>query len=249
MFLHIVDYCKSPKMIILILILMQMFLCSLCHGYTASRKGRIWDTVDKLASELPNVVDLLNGRTSIGKMSWADINSLVKHVIGEVDHISEDLGEVKDEFQDHAMGFVGATVTLSLFSALALLLLCLLAMKMKKKFGRPRSGTLPTSNLERIRRNLQEFAKIRKMSVGETTAPLHNASNYHNPGYNPYFNPNLPMANGTSNYAPQQGSQASVPQPTNNTPQGKEGDKEVEFLLPPWIQKLEKLKLLYYQHV
>ena len=158
-------------MIILNIILMQMFLCSLCHGYTASRKGRIWDTVDKLTSELPNVVDLLNGRTSIGKMSWADINSLVKHVIGEVDHISEDLGEVKDEFQGHAMGFVGATVTLSLFSALALLLLCLLAVKMKKKFGKPRSGTLPTSNLESIRRNLQEFAKIRKMSVGETTAP------------------------------------------------------------------------------
>ena len=221
MFLHIVDYCKIPKMIILIIILMQMFLCSLCHGYTASRKGRIWDTVDKLASELPNVVDLLNGRTSIGKMSWADINSLVKHVIGEVDHISEDLGEVKDEFQDHAMGFVGATVTLSLFSALALLLLCLLAVKMKKKFGKPRSGTLPTSNLESIRRNLQEFAKIRKMSVGETTAPLHNASNYHNPGYNPYFNPNLPMANGT--YAPQQGSQGSVPQPSNNTPSRQGG--------------------------
>ena len=77
----------------------------------------------------------------------------------------------------------------------------------------------PTPNLENIRRNLQEFAKIRKMSVGETTAPLHNASNYHNPGYNPYFNPNLPMANGSPNYsAPQQGSQASVPQPTNNTP-------------------------------
>ena len=53
----------------------------------------MWDTADKLASELPHVVDLLNGRTSIGKMSWRDINSLVKDVIGEVDHISEDLEE------------------------------------------------------------------------------------------------------------------------------------------------------------
>ena len=166
MFLHTVDYCKIQKMIIMNIILMQILLCSLCCGYTASERGKIWNTVDKLASELHNVVDLLNGRTSIEKMSWTDINSLVKHVIGEVDHISEDLEEVKDEFQEHAIGFVGATVTLSLLSALALLLLCLFAMKMRKKFGKPRGGTLPTSNLESIRRNLQEVAKIRKLSVG-----------------------------------------------------------------------------------
>ena len=179
----------------------------------------MWDTVDKLASELPHVVDLLNGRTSIGKMSWRDINSLVKDVIGEVDHISEDLDEVKDEFQENANGFVGAIVTLSLFSALALLLLCLFAMKMRKRTGKP-SGTLPTSNLESTLRNFQEFHKIRKMSVGETTAHLKNASNYHNPGYNPYFSPNLPLTNGPPNYTvpPQGSNQISLPQSTNNPP-------------------------------
>ena len=199
---------------------MQILFCGICCCYTASKRGRMWNTMDKLASELPHVVNLLDGRASIGEMSWRDINSLVKDVIGEVDHISEDFEEVKDEFQEHAIGFVGATVTLSMLSVLALLLLCLFAMKMRKKTGKPRGGTLPTSNLESIRRNLQEFAKIRKMSVGETTAHLQNASNYHNPGYNPYFNPNLPLANGTLNYsAPQQGSnQASIQPPTNNPP-------------------------------
>ena len=116
-------------------VLMQILFCNICCCYTASKRGRIWDTVDKLALELPHMVYLLNGRTSIGKMSWRDINSLVKDVIGEVDHISEDLDEVKDEFQEHAIGYVGATVTLSLISALALLLLCLFAMKMRKKLG------------------------------------------------------------------------------------------------------------------
>ena len=217
------------------IVLMQILLFSLCCGYTASRRGKMWDTVDKLASELPHVVDLLNGRTSTGKMSWRDINSLVKDVIGEVDHISEDLDEVKDKFQEHAIGFVGATVTLSLLSALPLLLLCLFAMKMRNKSGKPRGGTLPTSNLKSIRRNLQEFAKIRKMSVGETTAHLQNASNYHNPGYNPYFSPNLPLSNGPPNYSvPQQGSnQASVPQPTNNPVPGKEEQKKLNFFYNP----------------
>ena len=45
--------------------------------------------------------------------------------------------------------------------------------------------------------------------------------------------------------------------PLITLPQGKEGDTEIEFLLQPWIQKLEKLecfhfrklKWLYYQHV
>ena len=65
----------------------------LLHSF---KRGIMWDTVDKLASELPHVVDLVTGRTSIGKMSWRDINSLVEDVIGEVDQISEDLEEVKD---------------------------------------------------------------------------------------------------------------------------------------------------------
>ena len=99
------------------------------------------------------MVSLLHGRTSLGKMSWTDINSLVKNVIGEVDDISQDLGEMKEEFEDHAMGFIGATVTLGLFSALALLLLCLFAMRLRKGAMKPRGGSLPTSNLENIRRS------------------------------------------------------------------------------------------------
>ena len=69
--------------------------------------------------------------------SWSDINSLVKNVIGEVEDISEDLEGIQDEFQEHAIGFVGVTVTLSLLSALAFLLLCLCAMRIRKKLGRP----------------------------------------------------------------------------------------------------------------
>ena len=58
----------------------------------------MWEAVDKLSSELPSVISLLHGHTSLSKMSWSDINSLVKSVIGEVDDICQDLGEMKGEF-------------------------------------------------------------------------------------------------------------------------------------------------------
>ena len=118
---------------------------------------------------------------------------------------------MKDDLEQHAMGFVGATVTLALFSGLALLLICLFAMRMRKKRGRSRSNTGPlTSNLENIRRNLQEFVKIRRMCMGSLPIPLQSTSSYHNPGFNPYFN-----SNGPSNYnVPPQGyNQAMVAPP------------------------------------
>ena len=94
----------NMKIIIQKIVFLQILFYNICCCYPTSRRGRIWETVDKLTSELPNVVSLLHGRTSLGKMSWTDINSLVKNVIGEVDDISQDLGEMKEEFEDHAMG-------------------------------------------------------------------------------------------------------------------------------------------------
>ena len=38
-----------------------------------------------LSSQLPNVISLLQGHTTLNKMSWTDINNLVKSVIGEMD--------------------------------------------------------------------------------------------------------------------------------------------------------------------
>ena len=170
----------------------------------------MWEAMDNVASDIPYMVDLLKGKTSIGKLSWPEINTLVKNVIGQVEDVSENVEEVKDEFEEHAMGFVGATVTLSLFSALALLLNCLFAIRMRNRRGRSRSNTgPPTSNLENIRRNLQEFVKIRRMSMGSLPIPLQSTSSYHNPGFNPYFN-----SNGPPNYVPPQGyNQAMVAPP------------------------------------
>ena len=189
-------------------VLCVTFFC-LCHGWTSPRKrGRIWEAVDSVSSDLPYMVDLLKGKTSIGRLSWSEINTFVKNLIGQVDEVSESVGEVQEDLEEHAMGFVGATVTLALFSGLILLLICFFAVRMKKR-GRTRSNTPSTSNLENIRRNLQEFMKILRMSIGSLPIPLQGTSSYQNPGFNPYFN-----SNGPPNYVPPQGyNQAMVAPP------------------------------------
>ena len=208
------------KMIIQKIVFLEMYFYNICCCYPVSKRNRMWEAVDKLSSELPSVISLLHGHTSLSKMSWSDINSLVKSVIGEVDDISQDLGEMKGEFEDHALGFIGVTVTLALFTVLALLLLCLLAIRMRKRVAKSRDGSFPVSSLEGIRKNLQEFHRIRKMSVGEGSNHL-NATNYYNPGFNPHYNQNLPLNNGPPNY-PSQGSGQSLP-PPNNAPSARPG--------------------------
>ena len=131
------------KIIIQKIVFLQILFYNICRCYPASKRNRIWETVDKLSSELPSVISLLHGRTSLSRMSWTDINNLVKNVIGEVDDISQYLGEMKEEFEDHAMGFIGVTVTLTLYAVLALLLLCLLAIRMRKRVTKSRGGTFP----------------------------------------------------------------------------------------------------------
>ena len=142
------------KMIIQKIVFLEMYFYKICRCYPVSKRNRMWEAVDKLSSELPSVISLLHGHTSLSKMSWSDINSLVKSVIGEVDDISQDVGEMKGEFEDHALGFIGVTVSLALFTVLALILLCLLALRIRRKTAKSRGNSLPVSNLEGIRRHL-----------------------------------------------------------------------------------------------
>ena len=86
------------KMVIQKIVFLQMYFYNICCCYPASKRNMMWEAVDKLSSDLPSVISLLHGRTSLSKMSWTDINNLVKSVIGEVNDISQDLGEMKEEF-------------------------------------------------------------------------------------------------------------------------------------------------------
>ena len=175
----------------------------------------MWDSVNQLSSQLPNVISLLQGHTSLSKMSWTDINGIVKSVLGEMDDMSHDLGEMKGEFENHALSFIGVTVSLALFTVLALILLCLLALRIRRKAAKSRGNSLPVSNLEGIRRNLQEFHRIRKMSVGEGSNHL-NTTNYYNPGFNPHYNQNLSLNSGPPNYIPP-GPGQSLPPSSNGS--------------------------------
>ena len=197
-----------------------MYFYNICYCYPVSKKSRMWDSVNQLSSHLPNVISLLQGHTTLNKMSWTDINSLVKSVIGEMDDMSHDLGEMKGEFENHALSFIGVTVSLALFTVLALILLCLLALRMRRKTAKSRGNSFPVSSLEGIRRNLQEFHRIRKMSVGEGSNHL-NTTNYYNPGFNPHYNQNLSLNSGPPNYIPP-GPGQSLP-PSNNGSSSRPG--------------------------
>ena len=98
--MYIVDFCNSQnitnmKMIIQKILFLEMYFYNICCCYPVSKRNRMWESVDQLSSQLPNVISLLQGHTTLNKMSWSDINSLVKSVIGEMDDISQDLGEMK----------------------------------------------------------------------------------------------------------------------------------------------------------
>ena len=186
-----------------------------CYCYPVSKKSRMWDSVNQISSQLPNVISLLQGHTSLAKMSWSDINGIVKSVLGEIDDMSHDLGEMKGEFENQALSFIGVTVSLALFTVLALILLCLLALRMRRKTAKSRGNSFPVSSLEGIRRNLQEFHRIRKMSVGEGSNHL-NTTNYYNPGFNPHYNQNLSLNSGPPNYIPP-GPGQSLPPPNNGS--------------------------------
>ena len=115
----------------------------------------MWDSVNQFSSQLPNVISLLQGHTSLSKMSWTDINGIVKSVLGEIDDMSQDLGEMKGEFENHALSFIGVTVSLALFTVLALILLCLLALRTRRKLPSPEV----TPSLFRALKALEETYK------------------------------------------------------------------------------------------
>ena len=193
-----------------------MYFYNICYCYPVSKKSRMWDSVNQLSSQLPNVISLLQGHTSLSKMSWTDINGIVKSVLGEMDDMSHDLGEMKGEFENHALSFIGVTVSLALFTVLALILLCLLALRMRRKTAKSRGNSLPVSSLEGIRRNLQEFHRIRKMSVGERGSNHLNTTSYYNPAFNPHYNQNLSLNSGPPNYIPGPGQ--ALPPSSNGSP-------------------------------
>ena len=161
------------------------------------RRVKFGEGIATVLTNVPEVVELLNGKTSLGSMSWTQINSLVKGVMNQVERIGEEVEETKNEVMHHGMAYIVTVVTLSLIVTATLLLICLHSAKIKMLIGRARQG-IP-SNLEGIRRNMQEFVKIRKMSVGdiENSPPPPTATSpvpppgYH-PANGPYYGPLMP---------------------------------------------------------
>ena len=120
-----------------------------------------------------------------------------------------------NDFENHSVGFISTIVILGFLSIFAMILICLNSVRLRKLFGRVKNGLPPS--LDGVRRNLQEFIKIRKMSVGELTHPpapnsqgfgqanlFYDNRNLYPPGYIPPCNLSHGAPNGGRANAPPQ---------------------------------------------
>ena len=162
------------------------------------RRAKIWDGAAIALAAVPDVVGLYQGKTSLGSMTWPQINNLVKGVISQTEEIDDDVMGLKEGFESHGIAYISTVVVLGLMVVGALVLICLNFARLRELFGKARNG-LP-SNLEGIRKTLQEFVKIRKMSVGDVEGPQNPTYCY--PPVNPYFNPGAPRQMNYSCVAP-----------------------------------------------
>ena len=145
------------------------FLLWVNHSLCFPKNRKMWNSLDMAIGNLPNIVDVYSGERSLGKMGWPEINSLVKAILNQLEVAQDNMMELKDDFEDHSVGFISTIVILGFLSIFAMVLICLNSVRLRKLFGRVKNGLPPS--LDGVRRNLQEFIKIRKMSVGELTHP------------------------------------------------------------------------------
>ena len=153
-------------------------------------RSRFRRNAGTIASSVPEIADFLEGKLNLGSMSWAQINQVVKGVVSQSDYVGEDLDEVKDEFESHALAYVATVVVLTLLALVALLLVAFNSMRLRHLFGKIKNG--PPSNLEVIRKNPQEFARIRKMDVADINLEGHQSPPFYAPPALPYYGPRAP---------------------------------------------------------
>lgn len=117
-------------------------------------------------------------------MTWPQINDLVKRVVSQIDDVSE---EVKRAFENHASNYVATVVVLTPLAMAALLLVAFNFVRPRHPFGKVKKGF--PSNVEVVRKNLQEFVKIWKMSVGKVNLDTHQSPPFYAPPALPYYGP------------------------------------------------------------
>ena len=63
------------------------------------RRSRFWNDVGSAISHIPEVANFFDGKISIGSMTWSQINHLVKRVVSQIENVSEEVEEVKEDFK------------------------------------------------------------------------------------------------------------------------------------------------------
>lgn len=150
----------------------------------SNKFSRTWNGVVNVLNTIPEIEDIFSGRTTIGKLSWGQINDSVIKVLKEIDNVSTDLEEAQDSIESHSTNYIVAVCLLAICSVFALFLGCFHFAKLRGALIKFRRG-VPV-NFASARKNLQELLRLRHLSVGDlkNTIPRHNP----NVGYPSYPN-------------------------------------------------------------
>ena len=54
-------------------------------------------------------------------MGWPEINSLVKEILNQLEVAEDNVMELKDDFENHSVGFISTIVILGFFSIFAMI--------------------------------------------------------------------------------------------------------------------------------
>lgn len=100
-----------------IILFMAVALCVVrtpVAGRPKGKRGKMWDGVETALAAAPDIVRFYQGKTSLGSMTWPQINHLVKGVISQMEEIDNGLLELKEEVEGHGVAYICTVVVVGL---------------------------------------------------------------------------------------------------------------------------------------
>ena len=115
----------ASKLILFVTVALCMVISPVA-GKPRGRRGKLWEGVETALVATPDVMKFYQGKTSLGDMTWPQINHLVKGVISQMEQIDDGLLELKEEVEGHGIAYICTVVVMGLLVAGTVILIFLL---------------------------------------------------------------------------------------------------------------------------
>ena len=114
----------DSKLILFVTVALFMVIAPVA-GKPRGRRGKLWEGVETALAATPDMMKFYQGKTSLGDMTWLQINHLVKGVISQMEQIDDGLLELKEEVEGHGVAYICTVVVVGLLVAGTVILICL----------------------------------------------------------------------------------------------------------------------------